>query len=547
MKPLTPLSPTGLTPLKRPKTVYNPPPDGVGEGYTRVACEALGIPYERDPRKVYHFLGWVNPRHPSVIEALALHYYRQEGKDVVTDGDVMFLSEYLSQKWALPKTLNGYMGYVALTVPKFRAILDSLTLPLLVEENPNKPHGYILGTPGSGKSELLKALVHTYVTNPRYGSVVVMAPASDFISQIAHWKEFNRGNRLIYVNPALSHYDFPTINPFEISGVDAEDYSPAALRVKAVVAQELVNALGLIVSESGGITGPMRTVLSQCVLALLDYRGATLRDLLRLVKDDQELISFAASLRHRESDYFQGRFSHPNNNATKDAIARRLDGLLTYGPFARLTCGKSTIDLEDAMERKKVILFDLSRGAIGPEEGAAIGRLVIAMILGIAFRRKNPVPCSLVVDECHNYISESMEEILTEARKYRISLTLAQQTAGQRMPVALKDAVLNASNLQVIGGTPRSGASRNADLLGINAEEVRTLRVGEFFIRPDRAGDVVRFQARDDLVDWKNSVSKPTWRRILGEQRRRYYVRQGERRLGEGQDNPDDVPESSEW
>jgi hypothetical protein len=357
--------------------------------------------------------------------------------------------------------VQGYENYLIYMAPGLWAQMKQ-PLPLYLEENPDRPHGYVLGTPGSGKSELLKLLVHTFVTNRKYGSVVVIDPTSDFAGQIARWKEFNTSDRLIYIRPTLARGKWPCINPFEIHGIDASDYDEEALNVKRVVAQELVEALGRIVTEGGGfLTAPMRTILTNCVLVLLDKESATLEDLSSFMKESRngELIAFAQTLTHHEylADYFatkDGGFNAKGNAMTREAIGRRLDDLLSVGVFRKVTCGKSTIDLEHEVNRKKVLVFDLGKGAIGKREGSALGRLVIAMLISIAFRREalpkgERIPCSIVIDECHNFLSETMEDILTEARKYRLLLTMAQQIAGQRMQPGLRDAVLETTNLQV--------------------------------------------------------------------------------------------------
>ena len=79
--------------------------------------------------------------------------------------------------------------------------------------------------------------------------------------------------------------------------------------------------------------------------------------------------------------------------------------------------------MERAVNEKKVVVFGLGKGKLG-DAGVAFARLVVGMLLGIAFRREDlpeyaRVPVSLIIDECHNYLTESMEEILTETRKRR--------------------------------------------------------------------------------------------------------------------------------
>lgn len=147
------------------------------------------------------------------------------------------------------------------------------------------------------------------------------------------------------------------------------------------------------------------------------------------------------------------------------------------------------------------------------------------MLTGLAFRREGErVPCQIVIDECHNFVTQSMADILTEARKYRLFLTMAQQIAGQHLSPDLKDIVLETTNLQAVGGTSASGAKRNADIVGVQPEDVRKLDIGEFYVRAHRSGSPIKFRTRTDLLDWKNCVAKETWHRVLEEQTSQYYT-----------------------
>ena len=564
--------------------------------YAESACEVVGVPFELDPQKVYHHVGNFTgsssidtvdafvqvynvqrtPRkyifnydeylgaikrvsriqaqlnsiekhrqseeerwhkHQEKYEAWlasesdkpAPTYYERPEPEPPPSYDIDFLYAY--DLAIFKQNLSGYLKYIASLAPDLWTILDK-PIPFYLEENPDKPHGYVLGTPGSGKSELLKLLIHTYITHTHYGSVVVIDPTSDFATQIAHWKEFNTSDRLVYIKPTFAKGLAPVINPFEIYGIEATDYSEEALNVKRVVAQELTEALGYIV---GDLSGPMANVLRNCILVLLDKEGATIEDLHDFMSRDSnhELVEYAQSLTHHERlpGYFSGKdsgFNIPANKVTKDAVARRIDGLLQTGQFRKVTCGRSTIQIEKAIEERKVILFDLARGSIGQDESTALGRLIIAMLLSMAYRRadlseKERVPVSLVIDECQNFVTKSMENILNDTRKYRLMMTLAQQIAGQRMPIELKETVLQGTNMLIVGRSMRGGAKRNAEMVSVDAPDIERLETGEFYTMPKGYAPAVKFKTRTELLKFKNSVTKPTWKLTALEQLEKYY------------------------
>ena len=446
--------------------------------------------------------------------------------------DVAFAGRFQRDRFTPDR--KGYLNYLKRLVPGLYAILQQ-QIPVRLKHDLRKPHAYVLGTSGSGKTELLKILIHALVTDPSLGSVVVLDPHGDFVGQVARWREFLESDRLIYVRPKLVRGTSPTINPFEISGVDPSDYSLEALETKQVVAQELVTGFERIIADGGPgstLTLPMRVVLTPCVLALLDRPGSTLVDLQRFMRDEknEDLVAFGRALSHQPhvAAYFAEGFHDEGTKTTKLSIYRKLTLLLQVGTFANLTCGKSTIDLEKALNERKVVLFDLGKGAIGREEGRAFARLIVAMLLGIALRREKlpkskRVPCSLIIDECHNYITESMEEILVEARKYMLFLTLSQQIAGYRMPLEFKRVVFGNTNLQFTGGAPKSGQQSNAELFGVEPDAVGALEIGEFFVRASRQSPTLKFRTRTDLLDTNNAMTAASWRSAIAEQLRAYY------------------------
>lgn len=434
--------------------------------------------------------------------------------------------------------VEGYLFYIQ---GEERVLYDLLCrgVPVLILEDPDKPHGYVLGTPGSGKSELFKILVHSFVSDPHYGSVVVLDPSNAFAGEVAEWKEFIASDRLVYLKPDLELGLSPVINPFEIYRVKPGDYSLKALKTKRVVADQLVEGLERLVSDAGqgsSLTLPMRALLRPCILALLDREGvdgeaSTLRDLATFMLDKQngKLVAFGRSLTHHSqaARYFAEGFYDGANAQTKYSIYRKLSYLLNGEVFAQLTCGKSTVELEKAVNEKKVIVFGLGKGSLA-DAGVAFARLVIGMLLGIAYRREDlpeykRVPIALVVDECHNYMTESMREILTETRKFRLLLTLGQQVAGDGMSPQMKRLVLTTTSSQFTGGVPEAGAKENADLFGVEPEVVRTLEVGEFIGRARRQTEAFKFKTGTALLGRRNAMSDAVWQLIKKEQLRLYY------------------------
>lgn len=428
---------------------------------------------------------------------------------------------------------SGYLAYLKLADPSFHAEL-TCKFPLLLPEDARIEHTYVVAGSGSGKTELLKLLIHSYVTHPDYAAVVAIAPDGDFLGEVARWTEFAAGDRLIYVDPALDLDHTPTINPFEISGIDPTDTSKRAIAVKQVIAQQLLNGLDEVIAAAKSLSDQMRTVLLPCILTLLDLPGATLRDLQRFMQDkhNADLIEFGRSRTHYESvaSFFaEGAdgFGKPRFSVTKDAIYTRFQQLFNTGIFTRLTCGKSTIDLEQVINDRKVILFNLSKGSIGSLEGSAFGRLVVVMLQGIAERRANQskqqrVPCHLFIDECQNYITASIADIMRESRKYKLIATLSQQVIGDGMTPKMEEIVTLDTNLQIAGRVAHGAASKTASFIGVDKSSIPTLPKGGFYLRWG-GRPPLQMRTHTHLLGRANAMPLPLWRRTKRIQLRTYY------------------------
>jgi hypothetical protein len=425
-------------------------------------------------------------------------------------------------------TLAGWKRYLKAATPRFyEFLLEAIPVRLPHDKLLN---AYIVAASQSGKTELLKLFGHSIIARGSE-ALVFIEPAGDASRQIAEWPEL--GNRLIYVDHALEVGMTPTINPFEISAVPAADTSPQALAVKTVVAQQLLSAFQevLATGEGAELTKNMQTVLQQCLLVLLDFPGATVRHLLRFMNDDRnaDLTGFAQSRMHYPDvqEFFTYSFlgKRSNLDRTKVAIETKLQDLFSTGHFADLTCGKSTIDLEKALEERKVIIFNLSKGALGERESSAFGRLIVAILQGIAMRRewqRNHAPVRVIIDEVHNFTTKSLQTIITEAAKFQLFLIMAQQQIGQGMAPEMRNAVLNAS-AQIAGRNSPSFYGPVAGMLHVEPGIIENLRErGEFVIHLSGVRPF-KFKIHTHLLGRKHRISDSKWEKVKADQLRRYY------------------------
>jgi hypothetical protein len=235
-------------------------------------------------------------------------------------------------------TFAGWQQYVCDASPFFaeKVLLQEFPIRLPREKVLN---AYIVAASQSGKTELLKLSAHSVITRGDE-ALIIIEPAGDASRQIALWPECK--DRLIYVDLSLDLSRAPTINPFEIYGIKAEDTSPPALDVKTVVAQQLMTAFQEVLGTGLGaeLSKNMQTIVEHCLMVLLDWPNATLRDLRRFMDDTRngDLVAFAQTRHHYEDvpDFFTHSFHSKHYASTKDAIQAKLQSLFASGKFARL-------------------------------------------------------------------------------------------------------------------------------------------------------------------------------------------------------------------
>ncbi|MBN4056096.1 type IV secretory system conjugative DNA transfer family protein [Rhodothermus sp. AH-315-K08] len=397
-----------------------------------------------------------------------------------------------------------------------------------IPEKSRRMHTYITGKSGSGKTELLKSILHAYVTRPGYGSVVLLDPHGDVAEQVAEWKEFAVSDQLIYVDPYLKYGACPVINPFQLR--QREDPQEQEHAVSLATSQFVGVFRELMKSESAPITSQMKTLLEPCISTVI-RRSGTMADLQRFMVDTENADLIRSGLRspnraHR--NFFKTGFGWDKYSQTKTSLYTKMQSLFNSEAFYNLVVGESTIDLEDVLNRKKVVVFNLSRGVMGEEASDAFGRFIVGMILSLGLQRQrvtenDRVPVHAFIDECQHYVSDSLEGILTECRKYKIYLTLAQQIVGQSMNTQMKRIVLGGGvDVKIAGMNEPSSLNAYARATGAHREDLDRLGVGQFYVKCGNQR-AYPFTAPDTLLGRKNKMTRSEWEAVKQGQIEKYY------------------------
>lgn len=348
-----------------------------------------------------------------------------------------------------------------------------------------KKHGYISGKAGSGKSNLMLSMFYhlqKISTQKQQHALVLIDPHGDLAEEVISLK-LNKDNpdRLIYIDPCLEKGYTPVLNPFELKDKSDEAVELTAQMLVAVF-EELLGDVGL--------TMYMSALLFPCITTLLKKEGSSLADLQTFMNDDQneELVNFALKNNNNPNHirFFKTAFYEKMYEKTKLAIYTRTNSLLNTQLFYNAVIGKSTIDLEDAIDKGKVIVVNASKGRLGLQASSAFGRFIIANLQSIAIRRATKAkkfrkPCFCFIDECQNFLTKSISIILTEARKYGMHLVLANQTVSDLGDH--RSNIMNNTDVKLIGRNGHSSLAILARETGVSVKKLLEIPKYSFYAR----------------------------------------------------------------
>lgn len=348
-----------------------------------------------------------------------------------------------------------------------------------IKVDDRRRHMYVIGKTGMGKSTLLENMIIDDINKGK--GVAVVDPHGDLVEKVIRFIPPDRINDVIYFNPA--DIEFPVA--FNILENVNPDY-------KHLIAYGLVGVFKKIWADSWGPR--MEYILTNTILALLEYPGTTLLGLMRMLVDK----SYRKKVVSKVTDpvvktFWTDEFSNYSEKFRTEAIApiQNKVGQFLASSIIRNIVGqsKSTMDMRQAMDDKKIILMNLSKGRVGEENSALLGAMMITKIQLAAMSRVD-IPEDerkdfyLYVDEFQNFATEAFANILSEARKYRLNLILAHQYIEQ-LSDEVRAAVFGNVGTMI---TFRIGASDSEDMEkeyapAFTAENLVNIEKYNFFIK----------------------------------------------------------------
>jgi len=301
--------------------------------------------------------------------------------------------------------------------------------PIFINEDDRRRHMYIIGKTGTGKSEFLKDMI---LQDIKDGKGVCFIDPHDMVEKILEHIPPERAEDVIYFDPSN------TTRPMGLNMIDAKTEDE-----KHFVANAIIGLMyKLYDPHKTGIIGPrFEHAIRNAMLTVMSEPGNTFVEVVRVLTDAkyvQKLLPMVKDpmVRRYWTDQI-AQTSDFHKSEVLDYIVSKFGRFVTNAMMRNIIGqSKSAFDIRKVMDEGKILLVNLAKGKIGEENSNFLGLILVPKILLAAMSRQD-IPEEkrrdfyLYVDEFQNFATPDFAVILSEARKYRLNLTVANQFIGQ--------------------------------------------------------------------------------------------------------------------
>ncbi len=320
------------------------------------------------------------------------------------------------------------------------------TTPIGLTSSERERHIYIIGGTGNGKTTMLMYGIVQDIKNGK--GVAVIDPHGDLAETILRYIPEERVKDVIYLNPDdLSH---PIgVNLLELpEGVTGDDL----LREKDLVTESTISVMRKIFSDDDSGGHRIEYVLRNTIQTALTLEGSTLFTVFRLLNDTKYRKDIVRELKDKDLKIFwqneMGKAGDFQRVKMAAGITAKIGRFLFSASAKRvLEQEKSTIDFDDILSSGKILICNFSKGLLGEDTSTLFGTTILAKLQMASLRRArvqqtDRSPFYLYVDEFQNFATMSFVQMLSEARKYKLFLTMAEQSTSQQDQQRLVDIIL---------------------------------------------------------------------------------------------------------
>ena len=319
-----------------------------------------------------------------------------------------------------------------------KSVYRGITRPVYISDKDRSRHMYIIGKTGVGKSELMSDMI---LQDIRSGKGVCFIDPHDTVEKILELIPPERAEDVIYFDPS------DTERPMGLNMLEAKTEDQQHFVVNSIIGL----MYKLYDPHKTGIIGPrFEHAIRNAMLTVMSEEGSTFIEVVRVLTDSK----FVQELLPKVQDPMVKRYWTDQIAQTADFHKSEvLDYIVSkFGRFVTnkmmrniIGQSKSAFDFRDVMDKGKILLINLAKGRIGEENSNFLGLLLVPRILIAAMSRQD-IPESqrrdfyLYVDEFQNFATPDFAQILSEARKYKLNLIVANQFIGQ-IEDEVKDAI----------------------------------------------------------------------------------------------------------
>ncbi len=346
-----------------------------------------------------------------------------------------------------------------------------------IKEKDRRTHLYVIGASGAGKSKFLEFLIRQDVLKENGFGLIdphgdLVEEIKGFLASVLSKEEIEE--RVIYVDPASVEYTI-AFNPLEkIEGVSPSE-----------IAAELIEAFKKIWHDSWGAR--MEDLLRNTLIALIEAE-LTLVDLPQFLINEDTRLDVLEKVRHPITRQYFQRFNNLAPKTRDEWMESTLNKVNAFLSDDRLrdmfSFKKSSFSLREIMDSRRILLLKLDRGRL-KENADLIGSLFMTKIKLAAFSRsgvsrEQRTQFYLYIDEFQNFATKTFIELLSEARKYGLSLIIAHQNLSQ-LPEDLQDSILTNSGIQISFRISR----KDAEIMAKEFFETTGTEIKFFSISPE--------------------------------------------------------------